>query len=106
MAKVLDVESRVLKPPPAVALIDRHVVWKPGYAIVIQDYKTSLPPNEIEAYYATMMKSQGWMRGARAKTRPLTAVAMVYHHNEREFRLSFGFPGDIGSYSTSLMWGV
>lgn len=105
MSHVLDAEVTAFTPPATATLVRRNVAWEPGRAHATEYYNVALSPEAIKKSYVDQLVSRGWVPGPMPLTRPLTEVAVVYHKDDREFRLSFGPPNGGWIYSISLMWG-
>jgi hypothetical protein len=104
MADVLRSELSTMNAPDGVTLLKRGASWEPGWARASEYYKSPLSHEEIAHYYATLLAGQHWTSGPMARTRPLTKVALVYHKEDREFRLTFAAPGSEATYEVTLLW--
>src|SRR5882672_3529400 len=75
-ATALDSEIRSIRPPTAATLVKHQVSWKPGRALATESYGTSLSRQDIQDYYSSALRLQGWIPGPGSKSSALGGIAL------------------------------
>src|SRR5947199_8817930 len=92
-ATALDLEIRSIPPPAAAILVKHQISWKPGRALAIESYGTSLSRQDVRDFYSSALTSHGWSSGPAGKSMPRGGIVLVFHKNDQEFHLSFSDSG-------------